>query len=80
MFNLINNYLPSSTATEKGHMVRTRQGVRSTRNNREAILDARARVNDMNPPQEACNMQDDEMFCFIVLADQNEGTIYGDLT
>ena len=61
-------------------MVRSHQGVHSTRNNREAVLDTQAQVNDMNPPQEARNMQDDEMFCFTVLVDQNEATIYSDLT
>ena len=48
-YELINKHLPESTATYKGHMVRRRQGSQSTRNQRQAILDARAQVNDMHP-------------------------------
>ena len=80
-YELISKHLPPSSATDKGHMVRTRQGTRSTRSNRQAILDARLQVEDMNPPAEqVCTAIDDEMFCFAVLADTNEGTIYSDLT
>ena len=75
---LITKHLPPSTATEKGHMIRTRQGVRSTHSNRKEILDARLLLNDMNPPEHACTAMDNEMFCFAVLADEIEGTIYSD--
>ena len=34
----------------------------------------------MNPPQEACMGIDDKMFCFAMLADKNEGTVYSNLT
>ena len=34
----------------------------------------------MHPPQEACAGIEDEMFCFAMLADKNEGTVYSDLT
>ena len=78
-YDLINKHLPPSTATEKGHMIRTRQGLRSTRANREGILDARQLVDDMNPTEHICTAVDDEMFCFAALADQNEHTIYSDL-
>ena len=75
---LITKHLPPSTATEKGHMIRTRQGVRSTHSNRKEILDARLLVDDMNPPEQACTAVDNEMFCFAVLADEIEGTISSD--
>ena len=78
-YELIAKHLPPSTATEKGHMVRTRQGTRSTRDSRQAVLDARQYVDDMNPEEHVCTAEDDEMFCFAVLADQNEGTVYSDL-
>jgi len=79
-FELISKHLPPSSATDKGHMVRTRQGVRSTRSNRQEIIDARLNVNDMNPTEQICTAIDDEIFCYAVLADENEGTIYSDQT
>ena len=78
-YKLIAQHLPPSMATEKGHMVRTRQGLRSTRSDRQATLDARKMVDDMMPPEHACTAEDDEMFCFAALADQNEHTMYSDL-
>ena len=76
--NLISKHLPESTATDKGHMKRRRKNVRSTRNNQQAIVDARYEVADMNPTQQMCSALD--MFCFAALADANEGTMYTDLT
>ena len=61
-------------------MIGKQSGVQSTRNQQKEILDARREVNDMNPPQEACPAIEDEMFCFAILADQNEGTVYSNLT
>ena len=77
---LITKHLPPSKATAKGHMVRKRQGVQSTRSQRKEILDARLELADMNPPQEACAANENEMFCFAALADANEGVIYSDQT
>ena len=37
---LIFRHLPPSRATEKGHMIRPRSGIQSTRNNRAEILDS----------------------------------------
>ena len=79
-FDLISKHLPPSSATDKGHMVRTRQGVRSTRSNRQDVIDARLSVDDMNPPEQVCSAFDDEIFCYAVLADENDGTIYSDQT
>ena len=61
-------------------MVRTHQGVRSTRSNRQEIIDARLNVDDMNPTEQICTAIDDKIFCYAVLADENEGTIYSDQT
>ena len=60
-------------------MIRTRQGLRSTRSVREQTLEARQIVDDMQPQQEVCTAIDNEMFCFAALADQNENTIYSNL-
>ena len=79
-YELISKYLPPSTATAKGHMVRTRQGARSTHSNRQEIVDARLEVDDMNPPEHICMAMEDEMFIFAVLADEIDGTIYSDQT
>lgn len=70
---LISKHLPPSTATDKGHMARVRQGIRSTRSNRQAVLDARAEVDDMHPTQQVCAMHD--MHCFAALADTKEGVM-----
>ena len=72
-------HLPPSTATYKGHMKATRQGTRSTRSDTEAIKDARLDLKDMNPQEEVCHAQEQNLFCFAALADMNEGTIYTDL-
>ena len=53
---LILCHLLPSRATAKGHMIRTRSGIKSTRNNRAEILDARLQVDGVNPPQEICNV------------------------
>ena len=78
-YELISKYLPPSSATDKGHMVRTRQGARSTRSNQKEILDARKSVDDMHPKEQIYNASEDEMFCFAILADSNDATIYSDL-
>ena len=61
-YELINHHLPESTATHKGHMVRRRQGHQSTRNQQKAIIDSRAQVDDMHPPEQICNVEDEEFF------------------
>jgi hypothetical protein len=74
----INNNLPCSTATNKGHMHRHQSKTASTRNIQNNKVVAWAEVDRMMPQQEACSMQD--MFCFAALANANTGTIYTDLT
>ena len=79
-YGSISKHLPPSTASDKGHMVRMRKNLQSTRENRKEILDARLAVNDMNPLHQICTAIDNEVFCFTALADANEDTIYSDLT
>jgi hypothetical protein len=74
----INNDLPCSTATNKGHMRRHQSNTASTRNIQNNKVSARAKVDWMMPQQEACSMQD--IFCFATLANANTGTMYTDLT
>ena len=72
--DLITKHLPPSTATAKGHMHQSRQGIRSTRPKPVTPSDPQ----DMNPdhqPQAAHHI-----YCFAALADLNSGTIYTDLT
>ena len=75
----VRKYPPSSTATDKGHMIHQRNGVQSTRHNRQDILDAQQAVDDLNPPQQICTALEDCMYCFAVLRDMTSGTIYTDL-
>jgi len=77
-YGLISKHLPPSTATDKGHMKRRKQNIRSTRSNKKDIQQAKFEVMDMHPPQQMCAALD--MFCFAALADANEGTMYMDLT
>ena len=77
-YELISKHLPPSTATDKGHMKRRKQNIRSTRSNKQEVKNANFEVMDMNPPQQMCSALD--MFCFAALADANEGNMYIDLT
>ena len=77
---LISRYLPLSTATYKGHMVRVRQGLNSTKSNKRELIDARNEVDDMAPPQQMCTAIDNEMFCFTILEDEGGYTVYSDQT
>ncbi len=75
---LINNNLPHSTATDKGHMHRHQSNTASTRNIQNDKVAVWAKVDRMMPQQEACSMQD--IFCFAALTNANTGTMYTDLT
>ena len=46
----------------------------------QTIVDAKENVNTMNPNEQICHTADeDTMFCYAVLADNNENTIYSNL-
>ena len=78
-YDLIDKHLPPSTATEKGHIIRTRQVARSTRSNHQEVKYARAQVDNMSPPEQVCTAIEYDMLYFAILSDQNENTIYSDL-
>ena len=75
---LVTKYLRNSPATDKGHLQRVRQHVASTHNNQAAIIAARKEVDQLHPAQEICTIYN--MHCFAVLAGDNPGTMYTDLT
>jgi hypothetical protein len=77
--SLITKYLEPSTATAKGHMVRVRKNIRSTNSDRPAILQARQEVEDMDPAEQVCSAIENEVFCFAILRDETDNTIYSDL-
>ena len=78
--DLVAKYLEPSTVTAKGHMVRVRKNIRSTHSDRPAKLEARQEIDDLAPVQQMCSAFENEMFCFAILRDENENTIYSDLT
>jgi len=78
-YELVSKYLPDSSATDKGHLIQTRKGTRSTRSMRQAVVDARENVDDMDPTEQVCPALEDQMFCYAMLTDQNENIIYSDL-
>ena len=44
------------------------------------ILDARLQVDDMNPPQQIYNANENEMYVYAALEDNINGVMYSDLT
>ena len=78
--HLITKYLEPSTATAKGHMVRVRKNIRSTHSDQPAKLKARQEIDDLAPVQQMCSAIENEMFCFAMLLDENDNTIYSNLT
>ena len=79
-YEIISNHLPPSEATEKLHMIQRRQGINSTRNNKQTIIDARQYIKNMFPTEHVCSAMEDEIFCCNVIGDTHEDTIYSDLT
>ena len=43
-------------------------------------MDARLKLDDMNPPQQICNANENEIFVVAALADNINGVMYSDLT
>jgi hypothetical protein len=77
MAHLLNTHLPYSTATDKGHMRRHRQGIQSTKTMQPAIIQTWRDVDSLQPNKEICATHD--MFCFAALANLNTGTMYTNL-
>ena len=82
-------HLPHSTATAKGHMSRPKQGIRSTTrpkrvNKKQAVsisnlIGNSSEMNqDMNPAEDTT--AECELFIGATIGDQNDNTMYGDLT
>ena len=61
-YKLISNHIPPSTPTDKGHMKRSKQNIRSTRSNQQAIKNAKFEVSDMNPPNKCVQ----HWICFVL--------------
>ena len=79
-YELIIKHLPPSEATEKGHMLQRRQGINSTSNNKQAVIDARQDIHKMFPTEHVCSAIEDKIFCCAVIVDAHKNTIYSDLT
>ena len=47
---------------------------------RQAVVDARLSVDDINPTEQVCPALEDQIFCYAMLADQNERTICSDVS
>ena len=75
---LITKHLGHTPATDKGHLHRVRQHVASTHNNQQEIVAARKLVDKLQPEQEICTAYN--IYCYAVLAGENPGTMYTDLT
>ena len=78
--DLFNNHLPPSEATDKEHMIMTRKGLKSTRAVARQITKTRKDVSNLLPTEEVCFAEEDKIYCYVVLEDKNERTIYSDLT
>ena len=72
----VNRWLPTSTATIKGHLHRNQMNLRST--SRTNIDDDKKHDNDMHPPEDKNAPCD--LFCYAALADEFDNTIYSDAT
>ena len=79
-YELVSAHLPPSEATEKGHMIMTRKGLRSTRTMANKLMKARHDISNFLPAEEVCLAEEDEIYCYAILGDSNENTIYSDLT
>eukprot|EP00970_Alexandrium_tamarense_P017799 scaffold11398_cov137-Alexandrium_tamarense.AAC.1 len=89
----VRKYLPPSPATDKGHMKRLRQNIRSTRpkqhspsttaedNMANRLKQLISEELDANPPAEKMEEGNGtNVFCFAAIADKIEGTVYVDNT
>ena len=79
-YEVISAHLPPSEATEKGHMIMTRKGLRSTRTMANKLAKARHDISNFLPKVEVCLAEEDKIYCYAILGDNNDDTIYSDLT
>ena len=80
IWDLIKNHLPPSEATDKGHMIMKTKGLKSARSVKRQITKARKDISNFLPTEEVCLAEEDELYCYMVLGDENERTIYSNLT
>ena len=73
-WDLIKNHLqvPPSEATDKGHMIMTRKGLKSTRAIARQINKTRRDISNPLPTKEVCMAEEDEIYYYAVLRDRNE--------
>jgi hypothetical protein len=75
----VQQYLPdASPVTDKGHMKRQKQGIRTTKMNIQEALDKIETARDMNPPHEKASKN--YLFCYNGSINNKDGTIYVDFT
>ena len=58
----------------------TRKGLRSTITMVHKLAKARHDISNFLPAEEVCLAEEDEIYCYAILGDNNEDTIYSDLT
>eukprot|EP00804_Cyclotella_cryptica_P027480 CCRYP_007451-RA/>CCRYP_007451-RA protein AED:0.41 eAED:0.39 QI:0/-1/0/1/-1/1/1/0/327 len=73
---MVRKYLPESTATAKGHLNRTRKGLRST--TKGISMSMQEQDIDFNPTQE--DVDEVQLFIGATIGEQNPGTVYTDQT
>ena len=56
------------------------KGLKSTRSIARQITKTRKDISDLLPTEEVCLAKEDEIYCYAVLGDKNERTIYSNLT
>ena len=75
----VQKYLPySSPATDKGHMKRQKQGIRSTKDKIMTALETIETARDMNPPME--KETTNQIFVYHAVIEPKAGKIYVDYT
>ena len=75
----VEKYLPDSCpATDKGHMKRQQQGIRSTKDKVNREIERIETERCMHPPQETETMN--QLFMTMGYVDKKQGTVYADLT
>ena len=79
-YKLISTHLPPSEATKKGHMILTRKGLRLTKSMAKKIASGRRNISNFLPAEEICLAGENKIYCYIILGNSNDNTIYSDLT
>ena len=76
---VVKKYLPdSSPETDKGHMKRQKQGIRSTKEKIMTALSTIETARDINPPME--KETQNQIFVYHAILEPKAGTIYIDYT